>query len=122
MRELLARINAALRRDRWPAQHIAGVLAVGDLRIDLHRRAVLVGAHEIPLRGKQLQLLALLARHPGQVLTRKQIMRHVWGVDEAPGNRTIDVHMTWLREKLGEEPGRPRRLQTIRNVGYRLAG
>lgn len=123
MRELLARVKAALRRAQLPAAaETSMVMTIGDLRIDLGRHSVFVRDQEVPLRAKEFDLLTFLARNAGQVVSREQIMRRVWGVADAEDSRTVDVHIRWLREKIEEEPGRPRLLQTVRNVGYRLAG
>ncbi len=123
MRELLARIKAALRRAQLPpATETAMIITIGDLQIDLGRHSVFVGEREVPLRAKEFEFLTFLARNAGQVVTREQIMRRVWGVTDAEDSRTVDVHMRWLREKLEQEPSRPKLLQTVRNVGYRLAG
>ncbi len=123
LRELMARVKAALRRAQLPpSTESPTVLTVGELRIDLGRHSVFIGEREIPLRAKEFDLLTFLARHAGQVLSREQIMRRVWGVDNPEDSRTVDVHMRWLREKIEAEPSRPRLLQTVRNVGYRLAG
>ena len=123
MRELLARIKAALRRAQLPpAAETTMIMTIGDLRIDLGRHSVFVGDREVPLRAKEFVLLTFLARNAGQVVTREQIMRRVWGIDDAEDSRTVDVHIRWLREKIEEDPSHPVRLQTVRNVGYRLAG
>lgn len=123
MRELLARIKAALRRAQLPPPvETTMVMTIGPLKIDLGRHSVFVGEREVPLRAKEFDLLTFLARNAGQVVTREQIMRRVWGVDDADDSRTVDVHIRWLREKIEAEPGRPQLLQTVRNVGYRLAG
>jgi len=123
MRELLARIKAALRRAQLPpAAETTMIMTIGDLRVDLGRHSVFVGEREVPLRAKEFVLLTFLARNAGQVVTREQIMRRVWGVVDAEDSRTVDVHIRWLREKIEEDPGHPVRLQTVRNVGYRLTG
>jgi DNA-binding response OmpR family regulator len=122
-RELLARIKAALRRAQLPpAPDTTMIMTIGDLKIDLGRHSVFVGDREVPLRAKEFEFLTYLARNAGQVVTREQIMRRVWGVDDAEDSRTVDVHVRWLREKLERDPSRPKLLQTVRNVGYRLAG
>ena len=123
MRELFARIKAALRRAQLPpAAETTMIMTIGDLRIDLGRHSVFVGEKEVPLRAKEFDLLTFLARNAGQVTTREQIMRRVWGVDDVDDSRTVDVHIRWLREKIEKNPSRPVLLQTVRNVGYRLAG
>jgi DNA-binding response OmpR family regulator len=122
-RELLARIKAALRRAHFPpAADTTMIMSIGDLRIDLGRHSVFVGDREVPLRAKEFEFLTYLARNAGQVVTREQIMQRVWGVDDAEDSRTVDVHMRWLREKIERDPSHPKLLQTVRNVGYRLAG
>jgi DNA-binding response OmpR family regulator len=122
-RELLARIKAALRRAQLPpASDTTMIMTIGDLKIDLGRHSVFVGDREVPLRAKEFEFLTYLARNAGQVVTREQIMRRVWGVDDAEDSRTVDVHMRWLREKIERDPSHPKLLQTVRNVGYRLAG
>ena len=123
MRELLARIKAALRRSQLPpAAETTMIMTIGDLRVDIGRHSVFVNEREVPLRAKEFELLAFLARNAGQVVTREQIMRRVWNVDDAEDSRTVDVHIRWLREKIERDPSHPLRLQTVRNVGYRLAG
>jgi DNA-binding response OmpR family regulator len=122
-RELLARIKAALRRAHFPPPaDTTMIMSIGDLRIDLGRHSVFVGDREVPLRAKEFEFLTYLARNAGQVVTREQIMQRVWGVDDAEDSRTVDVHMRWLREKIERDPSHPKLLQTVRNVGYRLAG
>lgn len=122
LRELTARIKAALRRAHMPPPSEAPALInLGDLRIDAARHSVFVGEKEAPLRAKEFDLLTFLAQHAGQVLSRDQIMRRVWGVQDPDDSRTVDVHIRWLREKIEEDPGRPKYLQTVRNVGYRLS-
>jgi DNA-binding response OmpR family regulator len=123
MRELLARIKAALRRSQLPpAAETTMIMTIGDLRVDIGRHSVFVNEREVSLRAKEFELLTFLARNAGQVVTREQIMRRVWNVDDAEDSRTVDVHIRWLREKIEQDPSHPLRLQTVRNVGYRLAG
>lgn len=123
--ELLARIAATLRRADRPAapadpDAARAAIAVGALRVEPGRCAAVVGGREIPLRAKECALLTCLARHQGQVLSREQLMRQVWGVEHGEDTRTVDVHIRWLREKIEDDPSRPRRLLTLRHVGYRL--
>ncbi|HEV7215518.1 MAG TPA: response regulator transcription factor [Chloroflexota bacterium] len=123
MRELLARIRAALRRSQLPpAAETTMIMTIGDLRVDIGRHSVFVNEREVSLRAKEFELLTFLARNAGQVVTREQIMRRVWNVDDVEDSRTVDVHIRWLREKIEQDPSHPLRLQTVRNVGYRLAG
>jgi DNA-binding response OmpR family regulator len=118
--ELLARIKAALRRAHFAANSIDTIIQVGNLTIDTNKHVVQLGERKLQLRAKEFNLLAFLARNAGQVVTRQQIMRRVWGTDDIEDSRTVDVHIRWLREKIEEDPSKPRLLQTIRNVGYRL--
>jgi two-component system OmpR family response regulator len=121
MRELTARIKAALRRAHMsPPEGQTSSLIVGDLRIDAGRHSVFIGKKEVALRAKEFDLLSFLAQHPGQVLSREQIMLHVWGIADPEDSRTVDVHVRWLREKIEENPSQPKYLLTVRNVGYRL--
>jgi DNA-binding response OmpR family regulator len=120
-RELLARIKAALRRAQLPpASDTTMIMTIGDLKIDLGRHSVFVGDREVPLRAKEFEFLTYLARNAGQVVTREQIMRRVWGVDDAEDSRTVDVHVRWLREKFERFDRLPFRITTVFGVGYRL--
>jgi len=118
MAELVARLHALLRRAR-PAEAEGEVLVVGDLRIDVDRRDVRRGGEPCPLTRREFDLLEMLARHAGIVLTRAQLLEGVWGYDwEADGN-VVDVFVGYLRRKL-EAGGRPRMLHTVRGVGFVL--
>ena len=114
--ELLARVRAQLRQ---PSQREASVLEAGDVRLDLRTRRVEHGGHEVQLTAREFELLAYLARHPDQVLSREQILNAVWGYDFDPGTKVLEVYIGYLRKKLGAgEDGGP--IETVRNVGYRL--
>jgi len=119
--ELLARLRVALRHRR--ARESGGddepVLVVGDLSIDLPRRIVEVGGRRLDLTPKEFGLLALLARHPGKVLTHRMILQEVWGPDYGTESEYLRVYASQLRKKLAEDPARPR-LVTEPGVGYRL--
>jgi DNA-binding response OmpR family regulator len=134
-RELLSRVRALLRRADYPstreerpveqervreAPPPARELTVGPLRIDLAGRRVLCRGQVVELQTKLFDLLVYFVRNRGTVLTRDQILQHVWGYDYVGDTRTVDVHMRWLREKLEEDPANPRLFQTIRGVGYCL--
>jgi DNA-binding response OmpR family regulator len=112
--ELLARIRLRLRpADRAPE---VTVLRAGDLSLDLRtRRAQLPGAVTIDLTAREFALLELFLRHPSQVLTREQMLSHVWGYDFDPGSNVVDVYVRALRRKIGND-----RIQTVRGMGYRL--
>jgi len=114
--ELLARIRAALRaRDQATAQEIS----VGDLRLDLLTKVAWRDGRRIDLAVREWSLLEFFMRHPEQVLSRAQILNHVWDVDFEPGSNVVDVYVGYLRRKLNA-PGLPPLLQAIRGAGYRL--
>jgi DNA-binding response OmpR family regulator len=114
--ELLARIRALGRRDGSPAETR---FTVGDIELDEARHTVRVGDHAIELSAREFALLGFLIRHPGQVLTRQQILDGVWGAEPDVYSNVVDVYVHYLRRKLGEL-GRARRLRTVRGVGYSL--
>ncbi len=118
--ELLARVRAALRRSPKPAG--AELLESGDLKLDLVGRKVYKGNLELSLSYKEFDLLAELMRNPGIVLSRDLLLTKVWGYDYYGESRTVDVHVRWLREKIEEEPSSPKRITTIRSIGYRFEG
>jgi DNA-binding response OmpR family regulator len=119
-RELLARVRALLRR-AGPANDRES-LESGDLRIDLKRREVLRGGVPLDVKPKEMELLIYLMRNRGRAFTREQLLQEVWGYDFYGDSRTVDVHMSWLRQKIEDEPRKPVRLLTIRGVGYRFEG
>jgi len=93
-----------------------------DLEADpLQRRAVLC-ERSLPLKPKEFDLLVYLMQQRGRVLTRGQLLEKVWRYTFGGDTRTVDVHIRWLREKIEEDPGTPRRLETVRGVGYRFVG
>ncbi len=112
-RELVARVRAVLRRGGGSA--VGDLLVVGEVVVDLGTRRVRVGEVEITLTATEFDLLAHLARRPGQVHTREQLLSAVWGYQAAAGTRTVDVHVAQLRAKLGPAGAIVR---TIRGVGY----
>ncbi|GBD30329.1 Alkaline phosphatase synthesis transcriptional regulatory protein PhoP [bacterium HR32] len=116
MRELMARVRAALRR-RGMQQ--ATPLSVGDVVLDPARHEVRCGDRVLPLAPKEYDLLEVLLRHAGRVLSRGQLLEQVWGYDYAGDERTVDVHVSWLRRKL-REAGSSVRIEAVRGVGYRL--
>jgi two-component system OmpR family response regulator len=115
--ELLARVRAQLRQ---PHQSVADILEVGDLTLHLTTRTVERGGVDVKLTAREFELLAYLMRHPGQVLSRTQILNSVWGYDHDPGTNVLDVYMSYLRGKLRSESGEAP-IETVRNAGYRLA-
>ena len=128
MRELIARIKAVLRRteagkstgDSPPGTH--DVLKAGDISIDLMKHVVLNRGRGVELNPKEFELLALLLRNRGQVISREQILREVWGHDFFGNDRTVDVHIRWIRQKLEADPEKPRYLITVRGYGYKFTG
>lgn len=120
--ELLARIAAQLRLRQAvvaeaPAQDN---IVLGDLEIQRRARRVLVGGSEVPLRPKEFDLLARLAADAGHVVRREDLMADVWDEHWWGSTKTLDVHLNTLRKRLGEAPGAPRLIVTVRGVGYRL--
>jgi DNA-binding response OmpR family regulator len=132
MRELLARVKAALRRERLVREEVeaepvtAGEKPVemtfGDLTLDLGRGEVRRGGEALHLRPKEFELLVFLARNRGIVLSRDLILQRVWGWDYVGASRTVDVHVRWLREKIEQDPSDPKRIVTVRGMGYRFEG
>ena len=121
-RELLARIQAVLRRARGQVGPPQRVLRVGGLMVDpVAHRATLEG-RDLPLTGYEFSLLRVLAERAGRVLSREQIMELARGNSEEAFDRSIDVHISRLRQKLGDDPKHPRLLKTVRGVGYVYAG
>jgi two-component system response regulator RegX3 len=119
--EVIARIRAVLRRSRRlqdPPEH----LAAGGVTIDVAARRAWLEGRELSLTRKEFDLLVRLARSRGQVVTREDLMSDVWDENWFGSTKTLDVHMTALRRKLGENSAAPRRIQTVRGVGFRFAG
>jgi two-component system copper resistance phosphate regulon response regulator CusR len=110
--ELLARVRARLRTE--PAGEIT-VLKVGDVTLDLRTRRATVGGRTVELTAREFSLTETFMRHPGQVLSREQLLSHVWGYDFAPESNVVDVYIRYLRRKLG-----PGVIATARGMGYRL--
>ena len=115
-RELVARVKAVLRRSRGSLDHDTS-LEVGDIRIDPARREVHVAGKPVHLRAKEFDLLMALAQEQGRVLTREALLSRVWGYEYLGESRTVDVHVTWLRDKLA---GSAAQIQTVRGIGYKL--
>jgi two-component system response regulator RegX3 len=114
-REVLARIRAVMRRAR-PQAGEHGVVRVGPLEIDLRGRRARLEGSEVELTTKEFDLLALLAADPGAVVSRERILREVWNTEWFGSTKTIDVHVSSLRRKLGD----PSWIETVRGVGLRL--
>jgi DNA-binding response OmpR family regulator len=110
--ELLARVRARLRED-----HVAEstVLRVGEASLDLRTRRLTVGTRTVELTAREFAMAEMFFRHPGQVLSREQLLSHVWGYDYDPGSNVVEVYVRYLRQKLGEPW-----ITTVRGMGYRL--
>ena len=115
-RELVSRVKAVLRRAQGERE-VPEVVEVGGLRIDAGSREVVLDGRQITLRAKEFDLLTAFAQHKGTVLDRERLLRMVWGADYYGDSRTIDVHVAWLRDKLGESSVK---IQTVWGVGYKL--
>lgn len=118
--ELLARIEALLRRAK--KEPLAENLRVGDIDIDARAAVVRREGQEVALSAKEYQLLRFLAQRRGEVVSREVLLKEVWGYTATPNTRTVDVHMTWLRQKIEKDPSAPVHLVTVRGIGYRLDG
>ena len=116
-RELVARVKAVLRRTQGAGRDQDVTVEVGNVRIDPARREVRVGGQEVQLRAKEFDLLLALAQEHGRVLTREALLSRVWGYEYLGDSRTVDVHVTWLRDKLSAASAQ---IQTVRGVGYKL--
>jgi DNA-binding response OmpR family regulator len=112
--ELLARVRLRLRPRSEPADDVT-TLEHGRVRVDLLRRQVLVSGVEAELSAREFALAEMFLRHPGQVLSREQLLSHVWGYDFDPGSNVVDVYVGYLRKKLGQDL-----ITTVRGMGYRL--
>ena len=117
--EFLARVRAVLRRAPSEALR-SDRLESDDLVLDLVARRASVGGREIKLSHREFDLLATLVRNKGAVLSRDLLMEQVWGYDHIADDRTVDVHVRWLREKIEADPSNPHRIVTVRGVGYRF--
>ena len=142
MRELLARVKSLIRRSQLPPHRqeqtstgrpdatLSTVadrpgsgdvpIVAGDLIVDAARRRATLGGVALSLKPKEFDLLHYLVRQPGIVLSRDALLREVWGYDFPVDTRTVDVHISWLRQKLEADPNQPRRIETIRGYGYRF--
>ncbi len=120
-RELVARIRAVLRRQIGEAaESPTAALAAGPVRMDVERHVVTVSGQPVPLPLKEFELLELLLRNAGRVLTRGQLIDRVWGADYVGDTKTLDVHVKRLRSKIEPEPSTPRFIVTVRGLGYKF--
>ncbi|ABP52822.1 response regulator transcription factor [Salinispora tropica] len=120
-RELVARIRAVLRRKSVETvESGAATLAAGPVRMDIERHVVTVDGGPVQLPLKEFELLELLLRNAGRVLTRGQLIDRVWGADYVGDTKTLDVHVKRLRSKVEPEPSTPRHIVTVRGLGYKF--
>ena len=119
-RELLARIRAILRRRVEDDDDRELILEAGGVRMDVERHAVTVGGKDTPMPLKEFELLELLLRNSGRVLTRGQLIDRVWGADYFGDTKTLDVHIKRIRSKIESTPSEPTMLVTVRGLGYRF--
>ena len=119
-RELVARIRAVLRRGGVEEELAPAALEAGPVRMDVDRHVVTVGGASIQLPLKEFELLEMLLRNTGRVLTRMQLIDRVWGSDYVGDTKTLDVHVKRLRSKIEPDPGVPQHLVTVRGLGYKF--
>ncbi len=120
--EVAARIRAVLRRSQpAPATSESEEITLGDLRIDLSAHRVWLAGVELELRRKEYELLVRLASEPGRAISRNTLMSDVWDMNWFGSTKTLDVHVGWLRRKLGETAAESRFIHTVRGVGFRFA-
>ena len=119
-RELLARIKAVLRRRGEAEAGESDELVVGRVAMDVERHVVTVGGKGVAMPLKEFELLEMLMRNEGRVLTRMQLIDRVWGSDYVGDTKTLDVHIKRLRAKIEPDPGLPQHILTVRGLGYKL--
>jgi DNA-binding response OmpR family regulator len=131
MRELMARVKAQLRRSRLLREELGKTvelqnahekLTFGNLVVNLTRREVTLNDEPLALKPQEYELLLFFAEHRGQMLSREFILERVWGWDYIGDSRTVDVHVRWLRQKIEQDAGDPKRIVTVRGGGYRFEG
>ncbi len=121
-RELLARIRAVLRRGAEAEELVSPTIEAGPVRLDVERHTVAVNGATVALPLKEFDLLELLLRNSGRVLTRGQLIDRIWGSDYVGDTKTLDVHIKRLRSKIEPDPANPKFLLTVRGLGYKFDG
>lgn len=119
-RELIARIRAVLRRQGESEEHDAGAIEGGPVRMDVERHVVTVSGETVAMPLKEFELLEMLLRNAGRVMTRSQLIDRVWGADYVGDTKTLDVHIKRLRSKVEPDPSSPRYVVTVRGLGYKF--
>ena len=120
VKELAARVRAVIRRQEYLTAPEAQSLSGGGLQLGYSRRRVLKNGEPVELTQREFELLYTLMKSPGRVFTREMLLDTVWKVDFYGDTRTVDVHVRYLRQKLEDEPDNPKRILTVRGVGYRF--
>ena len=120
--ELLARISSVLRRAQQVSQSPGKRLRFGDIIMDTASHRVWLADKELSLSPREYALLEIFMNNPRRVYSRDDLIERVWGLDYDGDTKTVDVHICWLRQKIEEDPARPKMLQTVRGFGYRLGG
>jgi DNA-binding response OmpR family regulator len=120
-REVIARVRAVLRRTTAAPRSAGGPLEIGELRVDPERRSATFAGEELDLSRKEFDLLERLVRDAGTVVTREQLIEDVWDMNWFGSTKTLDVHVSGIRRKLGDDANEPRYLHTVRGVGFRFA-
>lgn len=119
--ELLARIEALMRRSPQTPPATAVIHEFGNMTVDLRRAEVSREGQKLSLSGKEFHLLRYLLEHRGEVISREELLKEVWGYHAATASRTVDVHVAWLRQKLESNPKTPQWIETVVGVGYRFS-
>jgi len=121
MAELLARIEALLRRSSTlKTERTQGTSTFGEIHIDFRRAEVYRQGERLELSAQEFRLLCYFIRHAGATLSRNELLDEVWGYEAIPSTRTVDVHVSWLRQKLEPNPHRPRYILTVHGLGYKF--
>jgi len=121
-RELIARMRAVLRRGGEAEAAQSSTLESGRVRMDVDRHIVSIDGEHVPMPLKEFDLLEMLLRNPGRVLTRAQLIDRVWGADYVGDTKTLDVHIKRLRAKIEPDPANPKFVLTVRGLGYKFEG
>jgi two-component system alkaline phosphatase synthesis response regulator PhoP len=125
MAELVARIEALLRRSTTPAPARATLeetYSFGDVAIDFRKAEVTKGGQPLDLSAREFKLLRYFVEHRGAALSRDELLNEVWGYNAMPSTRTVDVHVAWLRQKIEDNPRHPNYIHTIHGLGYKFVG
>ena len=121
MPELLARIEALLRRATGTFTSAPRAYQFGAVKVDFRKTEILRNGEPVEFSAKEFQLLRYLIEHEGETLSREVLLQEVWGYSSVPYTRTVDVHIAWLRQKLEEDPKQPKYILTVHGLGYRFS-